>query len=202
MSMAPPIERPVPCARCGYDLRATAMGGTCPECGLPVVAGRSGFYVDGKYLVARSEVELPGRCVKTNEPVDGKAITKTLSWANPAVSLLVLVNVIVLIIVYMIVRKQCRITFYLSPAVRRRIGIRVLIPLLVMLGGIGAIVVGIQLSEALPVVVGIAVTLISMITAAMLARPLVIAKAKDGRFWIKGCGREFLASLEQVPPTA
>ncbi|MCC6682376.1 MAG: hypothetical protein IT445_15860 [Phycisphaeraceae bacterium] len=31
------IEGPVPCIRCGYDLRGVAVNGTCPECGATAV---------------------------------------------------------------------------------------------------------------------------------------------------------------------
>ncbi len=31
------IEGPVPCIRCGYDLRGTAVNGSCPECGASTV---------------------------------------------------------------------------------------------------------------------------------------------------------------------
>ncbi len=40
MSSTPPSQSPISqthvrCTRCGYDLTATAIGGRCPECGLP-----------------------------------------------------------------------------------------------------------------------------------------------------------------------
>lgn len=30
------VERPIPCAACGFDLRGIAIGGVCPECGTPI----------------------------------------------------------------------------------------------------------------------------------------------------------------------
>ena len=35
---AQPKATTIRCARCGYDLSGSALGGACPECGLPVQA--------------------------------------------------------------------------------------------------------------------------------------------------------------------
>lgn len=56
----------LPCGKCGYDLRATAMHADCPECGTPVRYTRAGFRVEGDCLVVYANARLPARCFRTN----------------------------------------------------------------------------------------------------------------------------------------
>ncbi|MBI1335497.1 MAG: hypothetical protein GC164_00885 [Phycisphaera sp.] len=90
-------EPSIPCAGCGYDLRGTVLGGTCPECGLRVTATarRAKFYVDDRYVVVEDRTTLPNICVKTGltaEEQRGKQVTKKLYWAHPALFLLILLT--------------------------------------------------------------------------------------------------------------
>ena len=189
-------QSPIPCPQCGYDLRATALGGACPECGLLVQAMQAGIRVDGRHLVIRPDTTLPNRCIKTNEPVEHPPRTKTLYWAHPAWLLLILVNIIVLLIVYLLVQKKCRVTFSISRAQRDRIRARTTVSLLVLVAGVAAIVVGAFQQEPIVwVICGIIGAFIGLILTFIVSRPLHVAKEKNGEFWIAGCGKEFLDSI-------
>jgi len=77
--------------------------------------------VEGKCLVVTSGAVLPPFCVKTNTAVQQQDVQqRRLSWCPPIVGLLILMSGLLLILVYFIVRKQCMITFGLSPAVRKK----------------------------------------------------------------------------------
>lgn len=56
-----------PCLKCDYDLRATELAGTCPECGTPVVDSKIGYRVDGDCLVIRPKARLPERCMLSSD---------------------------------------------------------------------------------------------------------------------------------------
>lgn len=152
--------------------------------------------VDGKYLVVRSGTVLPPFCVKTNVPVQQEDIRqKRLTWCSPWVAALILINVLVLLIVYFIVRKHCLLTFGLSPEARRKYRNRVFIKL----GIVAAFTVGVSIA-ALSDSAGVIVTMIIFLIIAVLAlfignTPLTAAKHRDGEFWISGCSPEFLARI-------
>ncbi|MDA8745529.1 hypothetical protein N9N28_12930, partial [Rubripirellula amarantea] len=75
--------------------------------------------IDGDCLVVRSGTVLPHRCVKTNVPTTlSDERTKKLYWASPWIALLILLNLIILLIVYFVVRKSCDLTFSESPSSR------------------------------------------------------------------------------------
>jgi hypothetical protein len=197
---APLVDQPIPCAKCGFDLRGTPIGGFCPECGLKVVTTQAmmkpeGYWVDGNRLVVRTGAVLPPRCVKTNEPVHEPQVTKTLQWCTPLVYLTILINVVVLLIVYFIVRKQCQITYSIGAAARARKTRNVLISTAVF---VGSVLLCIFLFANDWIGVGLLFVVIAfagLIAIAFSARDLAAIKHKDGQFWIKGCGPEFLASL-------
>ena len=172
------------------------MGGACPECGLLVQAIQAGIRVDGRRLVIRSDTTLPSRCIKTNEPVDHPPKTKTLYWAHPAWLLLILVNILILLIVYLLVQKKCRLTFSISRAQQDRIRARTLVSWLVLIVGVAAIAVGaFQNGPAVWIIFGVPSMVAGLVSAFIVSRPLHVAKEKDGEFWIAGCGKEFLDSI-------
>ncbi|MFO0874236.1 MAG: hypothetical protein U0575_09730 [Phycisphaerales bacterium] len=192
------VDQPVPCAQCGFDLRGTPIGAVCPECGLRVLATRGGVRVDGKYVVVRSGIILPERCVKTNEPVATAPITKTLYWMHPGWFFTVLLGVIVLLIVYLLARKSCRITYFISPAVKGRTLRRQLGATGIVLLGIVAVIVGVTQDQWVVALIGVFAFLVGLILVAVFSNVLAIRKAKDGEFWLKGCGPEFVESIRAL----
>jgi hypothetical protein len=185
----------IACSRCSYDLRGTVIGGVCPECGLPVNSSVHGVRVEGKFLVIRDDTVLPNRCVKTNEEVDAKPVKKTLYWSHPALALLILVNFLVFLIVALIVRKKCQVTYYLSEDQKSRRRIKIASASFISLL---ALVVGIVLAmddQWIGLIVGLIVCLFAIICAAVFASTMRIAKVKGREFWISGATPVFLQSL-------
>lgn len=70
----------VPCWRCGYDLRATAVHSTCPECGEPVRESTQYLAVEGDVLVVTQRMLIPRLCIKTGQPVHGNGRTDHSWW--------------------------------------------------------------------------------------------------------------------------
>ena len=175
-----------PTADC--DVVLAELAGGVPAFGL----------VDGKYLVVPSRTVLPPVCVRTNQPVpEDDMLSKTFDWCSPWVALLILLNVLVLIVVYFIVRKKCTLKFGLHSSIRKRYRKRVLIKSVVAI----VLFIAIPFSAAgdvaaLPIM--LLVLFIAAIVSFFIGRsPLGVAKYRDGMFWIKGCSPEFLANIEQ-----
>lgn len=196
MSAANLIEVPVPCTKCGYDLRATPIGGTCPECGQRVVASIKTVRVEGAYLVVRDGAILPNRCIKTNEPIADLPVTKKLYWASSWIYLLLFANVLVMVVVYLAVRKKCAVTYYISSPARSAHRIRVGVLLALFFVTVPIIIIGFANDQAAVGIAGLLVNLGSLIALCIFSNLLSVSKYVDGEFWIKGCGKEFLDSIE------
>lgn len=189
------VERSIPCAQCRFDLRGTAAGTACPECGLPVIATLGGMRVDGARLVVRPGAVLPARCVKTNVPVSAKPVTKTFYWMHPGWLFTLLLGLLILLIVYLIVRKPCRFTYFISPESKRRSMLRQLAALGTAMLGIVAFVTG-AINELGWIMAGGGIAFLTgLILLVIFSNVLQVTKARDGEFWIKGCGPEFLESI-------
>ena len=118
---APLSQYPIPCVGCGYDLRATPLDGFCTECGTPVIATRgSGIRVDGKYVVVRTGVTLPHYCIKSGEPADDEPRSKKLYWMHPAWLLTLIVNWLITLVLYLLLRQCCDIRYFMNKPARRR----------------------------------------------------------------------------------
>jgi hypothetical protein len=168
----------------------------------PVPDGASNARADGKRIVvARNNPVLPQRCVKTNAPVLPEQVNrKKLYWAPSWIALLLLLNVLILLIVYFIVRKGVMLDIPLSgegrAMVRKNAGIGLGIAAL----GLALVVTGIA-KEAYVILIlpGVVATLVGIIYAAFKGSTLRIAKLTTHEVWLTGASAAFLASL---PPYA
>lgn len=195
-----------PCVKCGYDLHGTMLGGTCPECGTKVAAsvGLSNYHVDGKHLVVSDRTTLPGYCVKTGlsqQEVEGRTVVKTVSWVSPAIYFLLLLNILVLVVVYFIVRKQCRVTYFISHDARRAVVRNQMIGLGIFVLGIASFIGSLvmadsgSMSEDMAVVLAISsvvIGLAGLVMTALYQSPISIKKHRDGQFWLGGLSPAFI----------
>jgi hypothetical protein len=60
----------------------------------------------GNILVMRRGAQLPDRCIKTNQPANGKRFKAIFYWHHPAIYLLILLNLLIYVIVAIAVRKK------------------------------------------------------------------------------------------------
>ncbi|MCO6047380.1 hypothetical protein NG895_26050 [Aeoliella sp. ICT_H6.2] len=159
-----------------------------------LVGGEQEVYVEGDCLVVRSGTILPLRCVKTNAPASPKnQIRKEMYWAPSWIALLILANVVILLIVYLAVRKKCVLVYSEDPQLRSARHRRVLAVSLVAV----AITLGLILSIAYEAfaLTGFAVLglLGALIALLIVGRgPIRPVKHKEGYFWIRGFSREYL----------
>jgi hypothetical protein len=188
------FQQPVPCTRCGYDLRGTPIGGVCPECGTSFLASQRGIRVDGKHLVIRSGATLPNRCIKSGKD-GGEAKTKTLYWFHSAFILLILaggLGMIVLLILYFTMRKPVQLTYCMLPEVKRNILIKQTVAGCVTIGSIVLAIVACSNESPELGFTAAGGILIGIILLLVWGNVLSVTKNVNEEFWIRGMNRDFL----------
>ena len=134
------------------------------------------IWVEGRFLVVASGVELPSRCVFTNEPVNDPLLAQTLKWApsfRPVIS-----------------EQRIRLKLAVSIRKQRRQRLRRFI------GGAAQVTAALLLyliSQDLGFFSGVLV-FSGIVAAVQKPTFLQVSKCKHDRFWLRGCGPEFLAS--------
>ncbi|HTV42258.1 MAG TPA: DUF4339 domain-containing protein [Candidatus Sulfotelmatobacter sp.] len=148
-------------------------------------------------LVARSETVFPDRCVKCNAPAGGFLLKRTLYWVHPAYLLLLLCNLIVLLVVYLIVRKKAVVHIGLCEQHRwkRKIGGIIAgssVGLgIALLGCAAAFNSGPFLAAGLVVLFG------GTVTGGLMARTIAPTKIEKEYVWLAGVHRDFIANFPE-----
>jgi hypothetical protein len=178
-----------------------------PPAGSPFVTEptSTGLWRQGQLLVMDKYAQLPGRCVKSNEP-STKRLKRNLYWHHPAVYLAIFAHLLIYIILALILRKTATIHIGLSDrwfTKRRR---TILIAWGLVLLSIGLFVFGImnvdKTNDALPVwmILGGLCLFLGGLLYGLIASRMVVAKRIDDRYvWLKGVHPDFLADLPDWP---
>lgn len=164
----------------------------------------SQFYVDGKLIVCGTPVALPAICVVTGEIEDVVLMKKTVTWVPKWIYITLLAGVLILAIVYLIVRKECQISYYLSRRLRNRKRWMIFGGLLGFFGGI-ALMIAAADSQIARLVAGLGVaTLIgSFVLLVMGQLPISAQRQERGvQFWLKGFKQPFFDQLRIMYSTA
>jgi hypothetical protein len=165
-----------------------------------IVGSTQTAYREGKILVVPSDARLPAACVKCGSPAS-RFVTKTFSWHNPWLYLLILPGLIFYAIVALVVRKKARIDVpfcqaHLSWRTRMNIAGAVLligfVPEAYLLDRIG---IGGGISILLVVLTVLSGLVVFGIVGSSFA-PVYIDEA-CAKF--KGAGEQFLSSLPTNP---
>jgi hypothetical protein len=176
---------------------------TCAECKPKVVQSLSEgaqfstsvIWRDGKKIVASDGAHFPARCVKCNQPTTEPPLKRKLYWHNPIFYLLIFLQIFIYIIVAMIVRKRASVEFHLCREhLDRRKKFLIGVWLSLLLGIVG-IVWGIAESHGYVAIAGIVLLLLALTLGIFGVRPLATVKIKDKTVWMRGAGKDFLASL-------
>lgn len=155
---------------------------------------------DGKRLVIPLKgAVLPLRCVKTNEPVEPAEARKVaLYWCTPWVALAVLVNIIIVLLLYVFLRRKVEFALPLSRRARAQVrNTRIAIGVAIVAGFLGLGFAFGLASPGGPLIVASVLLLGALIFAAVKGNALRIVKLQGERVWLAGAAPEF---LETLPP--
>jgi hypothetical protein len=150
---------------------------------------------DGKFLVVPQGHDLPGRCVKCNEPA---ALDKPrrFAWHHPAWYLFIPLNIIVYAVIATLVQKKARVAIGLCDAHRARRRHFYVAAWAILAIGLGLICsVTSMESRTLFAAVGAGLLLLACIVGIVGARVVWPARITREQTRLKGCGQAFLDSL-------
>ena len=178
------------CAQCKpIFLQRMAEAATMPSAG--------SLWRYNSRLVARSETVFPDRCIKCNAPARGFRLKRTLYWSHPAYLLLLLCNLIVLLIVYLIVRKKAVVHIGLCELHRSKRRLGIIIGLSSLILGFILICCAAAANSGWILAVGLVVLLGGGIGGAVTARTVTPTKIDKQYVWLSGVHRDFLANLPE-----
>ena len=156
-----------------------------------------GIWRSGKFLVMRKDAQLPDRCIKTNQPANGKRFKSELYWHEPWIYLLCLIGVLIYLIVALILRKKAIVHFGVTEAVlQKRTKV---IWGSTILGGVGLIpmFMASAIQSVSLVFLGLGFLLGSLIWVSISATLIRAERIEEDYVWIRGASKEYLALLPE-----
>jgi hypothetical protein len=152
---------------------------------------------DGKTVVAFDKTALPARCYRCNHDTVGAPLKRKVYWHHPAWYLLLILRAVPYLIVALFVRKRATLDIYLCDKHRQQRIYTIIGVWIGMMLGLGLTFTGIAAHLAWLGVLGgllfLGSAIASIVGGTRVARAAKIKK--DGTVWLRGSGKEFLASL-------
>lgn len=152
-----------------------------------------------KMLVMHKSAALPDRCVKCNDPANGRKLTKKYMWHHPAWYLTAVAGLLIYVIVALVVRKQ--VTLNLGLCDRHYSGRRRGIALSWLLAalGVGGIVLGVSQRVGLFALGGIGLIFIAAVFGSLVSSVIAIKKVDDYYVWLRRIDGDYLAMFPELP---
>jgi hypothetical protein len=151
----------------------------------------------GKRVVARTDTVFPDRCVRCNESAGTFRLKRTLYWAHPLIYLLILCNLLILLIVYLIIRKKAIVYIGLCEHHRARRKLGMIIGWSSVALGIIMIVAGAFLESGWLALTGLLILIAGGITGGVMARTVTPTKIDKEYVWLSGVNRDLVANLPE-----
>ncbi|MBD2460864.1 hypothetical protein H6G89_07385 [Oscillatoria sp. FACHB-1407] len=168
-----------------------------------MVATPEGLWRSGNLLVMRRGAEVPDRCIKTNQPANGKRLRAVLYWHPPLIYLLILLNLLIYALVAVIIRKKAIVYLGITEEILRQ---RSRLILRCWIIGIAGIVLFIAAFSA-PVESASALGVLSLVLmfGGLLwgmfgARLVGVERIDEEYIWIRGVSKDYLDLLPQWNP--
>ncbi len=209
---APPYAAPSPYAapppygdsQAGYGGAAQAAMSPVPAYGGPPAAAQAPWSINGVWqqkntLVMHKQATLPDRCVKCNNPANGRKLTKRYSWHHPAWALTILAGILIYAIVAMVVRKSVVLNLGLCDEhfSKRRVAIAVSWGLIAL--SIAMIILGAANNLAGVALLGLPLFLAAVIYGVISANVISIKKIDDQYVHMGRVNKDYMLMLPELP---
>jgi peptidoglycan/LPS O-acetylase OafA/YrhL len=154
---------------------------------------------DGRHVVMLHDASLPARCVKCNQPADPPTKARTMYWVHPACYLLFFAGVLILLIVYLIIRKKAEVNPGLCESHKRRRLIGLTAGWLGFLLGLGCMTVGLSSGSTGVAAFGILLLLAAIVTSMIWGRLISVNRITNDEVRLGGCASAYLDELPDYP---
>jgi hypothetical protein len=152
---------------------------------------------DGKTVVTLHGASLPARCVKCNAPADQPTKERTVYWVHPAVYLLLLAGFLILLIVYLIVRKKAEVNPGLCEAHKKRRVFAIIYTWFAFLGGLFGMIAGASNGSGAVGIFSFLVFLSAIVVGMAWGRLIHVKKITPDEVRLGGFSTEYLAQLPE-----
>lgn len=155
------------------------------------------FYVDGNLIVCGTPVALPAICVITGETEDIVLIKKKVTWVPTWIYITLFAGLLILLIVYLVLRKECKTSYYISRRLRNRKRWMIFAGFVGFFGGFALMIAGAD-SKVPEILVSLGIiSLISSLVLLVLGQPPIKAVRHENgvKFWLKGFKQPFFDQL-------
>ncbi len=203
------------CAKCGKNVGADNLVDllgirVCSDCkplalqslqeGAPVSAISSATaWAEGKSVVTSNNQTLPARCYKCNCAVEGEPLKRKVYWHPPLYYVLVVISLIIYVIVAIIVRKRATVDVYLCPTHKQKRKTFILIGWGGFILAFVMFFVGIGTNTGWLTGISFLVGLVAIGTGLIGGSLAGATRIQGETVWLRGAGKDFLASLPQWP---
>ena len=157
------------------------------------------YLVDGKCLVIRSGVKLPPYCIKSNKKITKPEYTqRRLKWTKEVRG-----RKLIMIISYFMSRQYCELTHGLAASQKNKLTLFFIGKLVFMLVGLVGMFTGAVLGWNAGVILAFCgLCIIFMGLLPFGNKLLAIIREENGKFWLKGCSKEFLNRIQNQARSA
>jgi hypothetical protein len=154
---------------------------------------------DGNVVVTLHDASLPARCVKCNAPAEPPTKERTMYWVHPAVYLLFLAGILILLIVYLVVRKKAEVNPGLCEAHKKRRLAAQAGAWFTFLGGLFAIFGGVSQDLAGVSIFGVLLLVAAIVIGMTWGRLVYVKKITKEEVRLGGCSAAYLDALPDYP---
>jgi hypothetical protein len=161
-------------------------------------AAGTGVWRDKAALIMSKDARLPDRCVKCNQPTQGR-LKRNLTWHHPAIYILLLVAWLIYLIVALVVRKRATVELGLCDEHLQKRRRNIFITLGLLLLGVVCFVLAIAANDGTPALLGVLLLLTGMIYGIFSIRVTAPIKIDDRFVWLRGVNLDYLDRLPQWP---
>ena len=151
------------------------------------------YLVDGKCLVIRSGAKLPPFCVKSNEKITKPEYRqRRLKWTKEVRG-----RKLIMILSYFMSRQYCELTHGLASGQKTKLLLFFIGKLVLMLVGLFGMFTGAVLNWNPGVILafcGLCILFMGLLPFGN--QPLAVVREENGKFWLKGCSKEFLSRIQ------
>lgn len=156
------------------------------------------YAVEEDLIVSEGPVILPDSCVRCGAPAEhGKRTETTLAWAPPWVVLLIFCNLLILLIVYFVVRKQVFVGYSQCRDCRNRQLVWIRTAIIAWIGVIAFVALTISMEDPAPAIGAGIAFLVAIVGSVKGAGPVQVKKFENPDFLLKGFSLEFIEVIDE-----